>query len=138
MKLSTKARYGVRFLIDLAMNYESGLVTINQVSENENISIKYLEQIVAQLRHEGIVKSMRGAHGGYELAINPSEISLRRIVDCLDGKICVVDCIDDGFCSRNKKCAAQDAWKILNDNIISTLESITLSNLIEISNEKYS
>ena len=137
MKFSTRSRYGVRLMLDLARHYEKGPVQLGDISKTEEISEKYLGQIVIQLKSSGLINSVRGAQGGYLLARNPQSITVLDIVQCLEGEIKIIDCLEDKpNCVRNSKCASYEVWRVLNDNIIETLKKYTLIDLIEIDMNK--
>jgi len=137
MKLSTRARYGVRMMLDLARQYGQGPIYLRQIAEREDISEKYLSQIIIPLRGGGLVRSTRGAHGGYTLAKPPAEITLREIVEPLEGGNCLVDCVKDpSACPRVPTCAARDIWTKLGEKISQVLDSVTLDQLVKINREK--
>lgn len=136
MKLSTRARYGVRMMLVLARNYGEGSIYLKEIAKSEEISEKYLSQIIIPLKWVGLVKSIRGAHGGYALAKSPSNITLKDIVDILEGN-CLIDCIKDSeACPRMKKCASREIWRMLDSKISDILESFTLERLVQIETEK--
>jgi len=136
VKLSTRARYGVRMMLSLALNYGKGPVFLKDIAKREEISEKYLSLIIIPLRGAGLVHSSRGAYGGYTLAREPSKITLKEIVDVLEGD-CLVNCIKDpSACSRIPTCAARDIWVLLGGKISETLNSITLKKLARMSREK--
>jgi Rrf2 family cysteine metabolism transcriptional repressor len=136
MKLSTRARYGVRMMLSLALNYGKGPVFLKDIAKRQEISEKYLSLIIIPLRGAGLVISNRGAYGGYTLAREPSKISVKEIVDVLEGD-CLVNCIkDSSACSRISTCAARDIWILLGGKISETLDSITLEKLSRMSQEK--
>ncbi len=136
MKLSTRARYGVRLMLSLALNYGKGTVFLKDIAKREGISAKYLSLIIIPLRGVGLVNSSRGAYGGYNLAREPSKITVKEIVDVLEGD-CLVNCIkDSSACSRIATCAARDIWVLLGGKISETLESINLEKLAHMSMEK--
>ena len=136
MKLSTRARYGVRLMLSLALNYGKGPVFLKDIAKREEISEKYLSLIIIPLRGAGLINSFRGAYGGYTLAREPSKINVKEIVDVLEGD-CLVNCIkDSSACSRISTCAARDIWILLGGKISETLESITLEKLTYMSREK--
>jgi Rrf2 family protein len=136
MKLSTRARYGVRLMLSLAQNYGKGQVFLKDIAKREEISEKYLSLIIIPLRGAGLINSFRGANGGYTLAREPSKISVKEIVDVLEGD-CLVNCIkDSSACSRISTCAARDIWILLGGKISETLESITLEKMTNMSREK--
>lgn len=132
MKLSTRSRYGVRLLIELAMNYSSRSMQLNVISKNQNISEKYLGQLVIQLKSAGFINSERGKNGGYFLARPPKDINLREIVEKLEGSLCLVDCVeDDNLCNRADFCVTRDIWSDISRNIALFLEGITLQDLVD-------
>jgi Rrf2 family protein len=136
MKLSTRARYGVRLMLSLAQNYGKGQVFLKDIAKREEISEKYLSLIIIPLRGAGLINSFRGANGGYTLAKEPSKISVKEIVDVLEGD-CLVNCIkDSSACTRISTCAARDIWILLGGKISETLESITLEKMTNMSREK--
>ena len=136
MRLSTKTRYGVRLMLDLARRYGEGPVYLKDIALREDISEKYLSQIVIPLRRGGLVRSVRGAHGGYSLANPPKNITLREIIGPLEG-ISPVDCVENpSACHRVPTCAAHDIWLLLAEKIEETLDSVTLDDLARISREK--
>jgi Rrf2 family protein len=136
MKLSTRTRYGVRLMVALAINYGKTPVFLKDIAKSENISEKYLSLIIIPLRGVGLVNSTRGAHGGYNLAKEPSQITLKEIVDILEGD-CLVDCLKDPkACSRISTCASHDIWALLGGKISETLNGITLEQLVIMNKEK--
>ena len=136
MKLSTRTRYGVRMMLALAKNYGKGSVYLKEVAKSEEISEKYLSLIIIPLKGVGLVKSIRGAHGGYTLARPPADITLKDIVDILEGD-CLVDCVKDPFsCSRMEICATREIWELLGGKISDVLESITLEKLVQMDSDK--
>jgi Rrf2 family protein len=141
IKLSTKGRYGARLMLNLAHNFKNGneAVILKSVSDDEAISIRYLEQIVIPLKINKLVKSIRGAGGGYTLARHPSKIKLNEILHALEGSCCLVDCVDDGdYCNRVPICATHDVWTQASYLLKEYFGNITLQDLIEISNKKNS
>ncbi len=136
MKISARARYGVRLMMVLARNYGRGPIYLKDIAKEEEISEKYLGQIIIPLRGAGLVLSSRGSRGGYMLAKEPSEINLRQIVDILEGD-CLVRCIKDpSTCSRVSTCASRDIWMLLGGKISETLGSVSLAELNDIGHEK--
>jgi len=137
MKLSTRARYGVRLMIALALNYGKGLVFLKDIAKRESISEKYLSQIIIPLRGVGLVNSSRGAYGGYSLAKEPSQITLKEIMDVLEGDCSLVDCVKDpSKCPRVPICVTHDIWEMIGEKISETLNSITLDVLVKMNQEK--
>jgi Rrf2 family protein len=132
MKLSTRTRYGVRMMLALARNYGQGFVFLKDVAKGEDISEKYLSQIIIPLRGAGLVSSSRG----YTLAKSPAEITLRQIVEPFEGD-CLVDCVNNpAACPRVPTCASRDVWTLLGGKISETLSGITLEQLLHRDQDK--
>lgn len=139
IRLSTKGRYGTRLMLNLAFHYKNGnkTVRLKNISDDEEISIRYLEQIIIPLKTNGLVKSIRGAGGGYILARHPSEINLNEILQVLEGTCSLVDCIEDSnYCHRTPTCAAHEIWKEASFLLRNYFESITLQQLFKMSKKK--
>jgi len=139
IKLSTKGRYGTRLMQNLAQNYNNGneAVILKSISDNEEISIRYLEQIVIPLKISRLVKSIRGAGGGYILARHPSEIKVSEILHALEGSCCLVDCVEDpDYCDRIPICASFEIWKEASRLLRDYFDSITLQDLVKLSDKK--
>lgn len=137
MKLSTRTRYGVRLMMSLALNYGKGPVFLKDIAKSENISEKYLSLIIIPLKGIGLVTSFRGAHGGYKLAKEPSLITLKEIVDVLEGDCSLVDCVKNpSTCAKVATCASHDIWALIDTRISETLSSITLDTLVKMNQEK--
>jgi Rrf2 family protein len=121
----------------LALNYGKTPVFLKDIAKGENISEKYLSLIIIPLRRVGLVNSIRGAHGGYSLAKDPSQITMKEIVDVLEGDCSLVDCVKNpSSCSRVPICASHDIWAIIGGKISKTLSSITLDMLVKMNQEK--
>jgi Rrf2 family protein len=132
MKLSTRSRYGVRLMTRLAMHHGRGAVLMKDISRLEGISEKYLGQIIIPLRGAGLVAGRRGAGGGYTLTRAPSEVTVRDIVEVLEGDLSLVPCTGDPrTCSRRSSCAAASVWQRLADDLSRTLEAYTLEDLAD-------
>ena len=133
MKLSTKGRYGLRALIDLALYSETEPVSINTIAERQGLSERYLEQLMALLKKNGIVKSIRGASGGYSLAKPASEISVGDILRALEGNLEPVDCgglnPEEG-CSASGTCVTKYVWQRINESITNTVDEIMLDQIL--------
>src|SRR5512137_1165535 len=126
MKLSTRARYGMRVMITLAVHYGRGPMYLKDIAEAEEISEKYLSLLVIPLRQAGLIHSIRGAYGGYSLAKAPSQINLGEIVEVLEGDS-IVDCLKNpSACPRVAGCKSRDIWAYLGEKISEALRSITL------------
>lgn len=130
MRVSTKGRYGLRALVDLAEHEEGKAIPIREISERQNISEQYLEQLFATLRKAKLVKSVRGAHGGYMLNHDPEDITVADIITTLEGPIAPVDCvIEKDFCNYIDKCVIHGLWEELADAINEVIENMTLADL---------
>jgi Rrf2 family protein len=137
MRLSTRVRYGVRLMLSLAENWGKGPVFLKDIAREEEISEKYLSLIIIPLRTKGLVNSTRGAHGGYTLARPPESISLEQIVEAVEGKPNLVDCVGNvATCPRADQCVTREIWEDLGDRISKTLESVSLEQLIRMKREK--
>ncbi len=135
MRLSTRGEYGVKAMIDLALHYGEGPTALKSVAERQFISEHYLEQLIASLRKAGLVTSVRGAQGGYELARPPGEITVGDVVRVLEGPIAPVECVDESQefsnCTHSESCVTRIVWKRLRDSITQVLDSTTLADLSE-------
>ena len=134
IRVSTKGRYGTRLMLNLARNYNNGrkAVILKHVAEEEEISIRYLEQIIIPLKIYKLVKSIRGAGGGYSLARNPSEITLCSILEALEGSCALVDCVEDKeLCHRLPTCAAHEIWKEASEILKGYFEKVTLQVVLD-------
>lgn len=139
LKLSTKGRYGSRLMLNLARHHAEGekSVILRNISKEEDISIRYLEQIIIPLKIKKFVTSTRGAGGGYALALHPSKIILLDIIEILEGDISLVDCVDDeDCCERREDCPTYPLWKEASRILKDYFGSITLQQLLEMSNNK--
>lgn len=117
-------------MIDLACNYGKDYVFLKDIAAREKISEKYLSLIVIPLKSKGLIRSVRGAHGGYALAHPPRDISLRDIVEAVDGETCLVNCVKNPqSCERAAICPTRNLWELVGSRINQTLESITLDQL---------
>ena len=131
MKLSTRTRYGIRAILELAENYGKGPVQLKKIAKDQGISIKYLEQLMAILKSAGIINSTRGSKGGYILAKPPKEIKLSDCFNCLEGPIVTVECVeDDSYCSKTSDCITREVWSEIQKAVMSILQSYTLQDLI--------
>lgn len=133
MKLSTKGRYGLRALIDLALYSKEEAVSIQSISARQNISDSYLEQLVRKLKKEGLVVSVRGAQGGYKLARPADEISVGDVLRALEGSIEAVSCGqgNNEHCQGEDLCVTRYVWQRINKSIQETVDSIMISQLVE-------
>ena len=132
MRVSTKGRYGLRILLDVAAHEQLGPVALRDISRRQGISQKYLWQVINPLKVAGLLRATRGAHGGYVLAKPPKLISIRDIVDILEGPVSVVGCVQSpNTCERSATCTARVAWSEVENKIKDAMESITLQHLLE-------
>ncbi|MDF2944322.1 MAG: transcriptional regulator, BadM/Rrf2 family [Herbinix sp.] len=133
MKISTKGRYALRLMLDLALNNTGEYITIKSIAARQEISEKYLEQIISLLNRAGYVKSIRGAQGGYRLAKEPVEYTVGMILRLTEGSLFPTDCLEDGNneCSRSSGCVTKEVWQELYDAICSVVDRITLQDLVD-------
>jgi Rrf2 family protein len=132
MKLSTRGRYGVRLMQDLALHYGEGPILLRDIAQRQEISEKYLWQIINPLKTAGLVNSLRGAHGGYILGKAPEAISVKEILQVLEGSLCLVECVDNpSLCERSPSCISRDIWEEASKNMQQTLEDTTLAAMVE-------
>jgi Rrf2 family protein len=137
MKISTKIRYGARAMLELASHYGEGPIELKEIANKENISLKYLEQVIIPLRTAGLLKSVRGSKGGYALAKPPSEICLNEMVEILDGPLSLIECLHDPkICRRVPTCVTREIWKEVFDAINGIFRSVTLEDLVNRKREK--
>jgi len=131
MKLSTRGRYGLRALLDLAVHQGEGMVLLKDIARRQEVSLPYLEHLITPLIAGGLVKSTRGARGGVLLLKPPAEVKLTEVVQLLEGSIAPVDCVNDPrVCSRSASCVTRDIWMQIKDAMIQVLDSTTLQDLV--------
>jgi Rrf2 family iron-sulfur cluster assembly transcriptional regulator len=131
MKLSTKGRYSVTAMLDLAIHDEAGPVTLADISQCQGISLSYLEQLFSNLRKSGLVKGVRGPGGGYRLAKPASEISIAQIVSSVDESVDITNCEGRGDCLDGERCLTHELWSDLSDRLYSFLDNITLAQFVD-------
>jgi Rrf2 family protein len=137
MKLSTKGRYGLRAILDLALHQGEGLVMLKDIARRQEVSRPYLERLIAPLIAAGLVRSTRGARGGVLLLRSPSEINLGEIIQLLEGSIAPVDCVNDPkLCHRSGFCVTRDIWIEMKVAMSQVLDSTTLQDLVERQRQK--
>ena len=137
MKLSTKGRYGTRALLDVALHQEDSPVQLKVIAQRQQISLHYLEHIIAPLIAAGLLRSTRGAYGGVSLGKPPQEIVLSEVIQVLEGSITPVECVDDpNVCSRADICVTRDVWTDVKKAMAGVLESVTLQDLVERQKDK--
>lgn len=133
MKISTKGRYAVRVMLDLAV-YDTGeYIKVRQIAQRQGISEKYLEQIIAVLNRAGYVKSARGAQGGYRLAGRPEDYTVGMVLRLTEGSLCPVACLEDEVneCPRCDTCETLGVWKELNEAINKVVDKVTIGDLAQ-------
>lgn len=132
MRISTKGRYALRLMLDLAIQNEGNPVSIKDIAKRQEISEKYLEQIISSLNKAGYVKSVRGAQGGYLLKREPKDYTVGMILRVTEGSLAPVECAEEGSdCSRLPKCATGMLWKKINDAVNDVVDNVTLADLME-------
>lgn len=132
MKVSSRFRYGLRLLVDLAANYKKGPVLLKEIARCEKISKKYLEQIVITLRAAGIISAIRGSKGGYFLTKPPNKIRIIDVYKILEGQFAPVDCLDNKrICTLTETCPTRPLWTLLSDAIKKTFQNVTLADLLK-------
>lgn len=131
MRISTKGHYGLRSLIDIALNQSEGPVTLNDIAKRQALSVKYLWQVINPLRTEGFLSVTRGAKGGFVLARPADQITMLEVLTTLEGPISILKCItDETVCDRVKTCAARTVWLEVNQAIEKSLASTTLAKML--------
>ena len=134
MKISTRGRYALRLMLDLALADPEEYCSVKSIAARQQISEKYMEQIISQLVKAGFVRSVRGAQGGYSLTKTPEEISVGDIIRVMEGPIAPVDCLlsgkeDNKYCTKACTCVTRGVWAKVGDSITQVLDSITLQDL---------
>lgn len=138
MKISTKGRYAVRVMLDLALNNTGECIKVKDIATRQGISEKYLEQIIAVLNRAGYVNSVRGAQGGYRIAKDPSEYTVGMILRLTEGSMAPVACLDEGApdCDRCDTCETLEVWKDLYAAINNVIDNVTIADLVEKSRQR--
>jgi Rrf2 family protein len=133
MKLSTRTRYGVRAILELAENHGKGPLQIKIIAHRQDISAKYLEQLMAILKSAGLVRSIRGSKGGYLLAKGPNRIKLSDVFNALEGPSAItVECLEnENYCARAADCVARQLWAEVEAAVENVLQSMTLQDLVD-------
>jgi len=137
MKISTRTRYGMRAILELALAYGAGPLQIKVIAERQNISNKYLEQLIAIVKTAGLVRSIRGPHGGYVLAKSPQDIKLSDIFRVLEGSVFTVECVENKeACEQYADCVTRRLWLEVNNAILNVLDNKTLYDLVEMAEKE--
>ncbi|MCC8068314.1 MAG: Rrf2 family transcriptional regulator [Ruminococcus sp.] len=133
MKISTKGRYALRIMLDLAIHDKGEYIPIKEVSQRQGVSVKYIEQIITLLSRAGYVKSIRGNHGGYRLSYLPKDYTVGMILRCAEGSIAPVSCLDDEVnqCPRAEICPTLSLWTRLNDAINEIVDNTSLQDMLD-------
>lgn len=132
MKISTRGRYGTRMMLDLAAHHDQGPTPLREIAKRQDLSVKYLEQLIIPLKAAGYIRSVRGARGGYTLARKPDKISVGQIIKVLEGGLSLVDCVEDPkICEREKNCPTRDIWLRMSERLMEELSSLTLSDVLD-------
>ena len=132
MKISTRTRYGIRATLELAEYYQRGPLQLKIIAKDQDISLKYLEQIMTVLKSGDFIRSIRGPRGGYMLAKAPNQIKLSDVFDCLEGTVSTVECVEDkDYCARSFDCIARQLWVQVQQAVRNVLQSVTLQDLID-------
>jgi Rrf2 family iron-sulfur cluster assembly transcriptional regulator len=132
MKLSTRSRYGTRLMLDMAQHYHDGPIHLIDVAKRQDVSVKYLEQIIVPLKKAGYIESLRGPKGGHILARPPEEITVKEIVAVLEEGTSLVECCDDlTACRRSNICPTRLLWKEASDAMFEKLQTINLADLVK-------
>ncbi len=130
MKMSTKGRYGLRVMVELALNYGRGPMLTEAIAKNQQISDNYIHLLVKKLKESGFIKAARGRNGGYYIARDPNLINVLEVVHAMEGKISVVECTDNkSFCERDDCCVARELWMDLRNLIEEALQKVTIGDL---------
>lgn len=130
MKLTSKGRYAVTAILDVALNAGKSPVTLSDISERQNISLSYLEQLFAKLRRHGLVKSVRGPGGGYRLGLPAGDISIGMVIAAVNENINVTKCLGKANCQQGSECLTHSLWEDLSNRIEAFLNEITLAELV--------
>lgn len=133
MKLSTRGRYGLRAMLDMALSEDKDPIATHTIAEHQGISERYLEQLMVPLKRSGLIKSVRGAQGGYILGRDPQNITVGDIIRILEGPIAPVECVSEQNpeeCDRSDYCVTRIIWTKVRDSIIDVLDSYTLDDLV--------
>jgi len=131
MRLTTKGRYAVTAMLDLAIHFGQGPITLSDISQRQGISLSYLEQLFSRLRKHGLVDSARGPGGGYRLSRAASDISIVEVINAVDEKVDVTKCGGQGNCQDDERCLTHELWMDLSSQIHDFLGNITLGHLVE-------
>jgi Rrf2 family protein len=139
MKLSTRGRYSTRLMLELGLRFGQGPVLLKDISSKQEISLKYLGQLIIPLKIAGLIKSTRGSHGGYFLAKPPEEIQLSQILRAVEGNLAFTECVDSpDICYRSENCVAHEIWEDASKQFNDMLNSISLADMLKKHEKKIS
>ena len=137
MRISTRSRYGLRLMVEIALSYGKGPILLKEISRNIDVSEKYLSQIIMPLKGKGLINTFGGAHSGYILSRPPSEIRLKEIVEILEGDLSLIDCVNNpSTCDKVSTCVTRDIWTKMGEKISEVLSSYTLEDLVKMCRER--
>ena len=133
MKISTKGRYALRMMVDLALHHTGEMIRVKEVAARQGISEKYMEQIIAMLKRAGYVKSLRGASGGYKLAKDPVDYTVGMVLRLTEGNMAPISCLEDeeNACDMAESCVSLPLWKMLDDAIKGVIDHVTLQDMVD-------
>jgi len=132
MRLSTRMCYGTRALLELANHYKQGPLSLGSISQSQDLSEKYLEQLMHPLKSSGLVKAIRGAKGGYELSREPGRIRISEVYICLEGTVTTTDCVQNSdICERSSSCATRTLWTDVHEVVMGVIDSVTLQDMLD-------
>ncbi|WP_025641261.1 RrF2 family transcriptional regulator [Schnuerera ultunensis] len=133
MRLSTRGRYGLKAMFQLALHYGEGPIPLNSIASAQELSENYLEQLVSTLRKSGLLNSVRGAQGGYMLAKSPEDITVGNILRALEGDMAPADCVIDNSngCEKEENCVTKLVWMRMRDSINQVIDSISLQDMLD-------
>lgn len=132
MSFSARSRYGTRALMELALQGDAGPVSLETLARNQGMPSRYLSKIAQDLKRAGLVRSVRGAHGGYIMTRDPADIEIMDIVRAMDGSVALVACVDDpAVCERGEGCVTRELWGRVNEAMQDVLKSATLKDLVD-------
>ena len=131
MKISTKGRYGLRILMDLALHQSEKPRLIRDIAKSQQISEKYISRLVIALRKAGMIRSVRGVNGGFHIAMKPEDITLLDVIEVMEGPLSIVDCVSTPKkCTHSEYCAPREVWRKLNDDIRALMRGTTLADIL--------
>ena len=124
--------YGTRALLELASHYQQGPLSLGSISQAQDLSEKYLEQLMLPLKSGGLVQAIRGARGGYELTREPGQIRISEVYTCLEGMVIIADCVlNSEICERSSSCATRPIWTEVHEAVMGIIDSVTLQDMLE-------